>query len=252
MGTADNGVAVIHYAPALARIGTTTVDVESEYPFEDSARITITAKEAVSVQLRIPSWASSATVNGKRANNGTMWSGHASAGVTTFRIDFNPKIRLEEWDKGAVSVHRGALMYSLPISANYTVYGHHFGDDDMASDYYLTATSPWQFALDVDPKDYENKTLTFATTGYVKGAAPFNHSNWPSTIDAAVRPLPSWGLDKNSAADPPTSPACSSAPCGRQEHRQLVPHGGTDLRIGELPLASHAGIAGEDEIALLI
>ena len=40
-----------------------------------------------------------------------------------------------------MSVHRGALLYSLPIAANYSMYGHHFGTDAMSSDYFLTPTS---------------------------------------------------------------------------------------------------------------
>ena len=54
------------------------------------------------------------------------------------------------WDGGAVSVHRGALLYSLPIAANYTMFGHHFGTDAMSSDYFLTPTSEWRYALDVE------------------------------------------------------------------------------------------------------
>ena len=85
------------------------------------------------------------------------------------------------------------------------------------------------------------------------GAAPFNHSHWPVEIAAPLRPLPSWGLAKNSAAEPPQSPACAAsaaaasgaaatskrggAACGAVEVHRLVPHGGTDLRIGELPVA---------------
>ena len=50
-----------------------------------------------------------------------------------------------------MSVHRGALLYSLPIAANYSMYGHHFGTDAMSSDYYLSPTSEWRYALDIDP-----------------------------------------------------------------------------------------------------
>merc|ERR1712178_69191 len=60
-----------------------------------------------------------------------------------------------------------------------------------------------------------------------------------------LRPLPSWGTVSNSAAVPPTSPACTkssaaAAPCGAAEKHKLVPHGGTELRIGEMPLAYYA------------
>eukprot|EP01050_Picozoa_sp_SAG11_P023312 SAG11_NODE_4653_length_1820_cov_1.856479_2_plen_203_part_00 len=52
----------------------------------------------------------------------------------------------------AYSVVRGPLLYSMPISHNYTVYAHHFGSGDEASnDYYLNPTENWAYALEVDP-----------------------------------------------------------------------------------------------------
>ena len=54
----------------------------------------------------------------------------------------------------AYSVVRGPLLYSMPIDHNYTVYAHHFGAGDEASnDYYLNPTEAWAYALDVDPKN---------------------------------------------------------------------------------------------------
>ena len=79
--------------------------------------------KSLPVYLRIPGWAAAATVDGAAAKNGTLWRGVAS-GSTTFTVAFHPAVRLETWDYGgAVSVHRGALMYSLPVAPNYTVYG---------------------------------------------------------------------------------------------------------------------------------
>ena len=192
------------------------------------------------VYLRVPGWATEARVNGAVAPSGEMWAGATSAvdyAPTVFTVAFKPAARLEHWDGGAVSVHRGALLYSLPIAANYTMYGHHFGTDAMSSDYYLTPTSEWRYALDIDPAD--TSPLAFASSGYKPGAAPFNHSDWPNAIAAPLRLLPTWGIDANSARDPPASPACAAAAarCGARKMHMLVPHGGTDLRIGELPVA---------------
>jgi hypothetical protein len=242
--TPDGGAAVGLYAPASGLLpGGVKVDIDTQYPFEDAAIITVSTAKTIPVYLRIPGWAAGATVNGSPAANGTMWRGVAGQGDTKFQVDFKPRLRLQQWDHGAVSVHRGALMYSLPIAANYTVFAHHFGSENMSNDYFLTPTSPWQYALDVDPRSL-NESLLFVNHGYVPGAAPFNHSNWPSEIRAHLRPLPSWGIYEHSAAETPTSPACAqqSSQCGPSQVHSLVPHGGTDLRIGELPLASFPGI----------
>jgi len=242
----DGGAVVALWAPASATLPDgTTVDIDTSYPFSDGAVVVVNSSKATPVYLRIPGWASAATVNDQPVKNGTMWKGETTSGTTLFKVAFNPHVRLEEWDAGAVSVHRGALMYSLPITPNYTIYAHHFGSDTMSNDYYLEPTSPWRFALDVDPHGLD-RSLKFFTNGYKEGAAPFNHSNWPTQILAPVRPLPSWRIEKNSAATPPQSPACvhASPPCGPTENRQLVPHGGTELRIGELPLAGFAHADG--------
>jgi len=238
-----DGIVVGLWAPASAQLPDATVDIDTSYPFGDSAVVTVHSERDASLYLRIPGWAHRATVNGVAAKNGTMWKGTAKKGTSTFSIEFNPEIRLQEWDGGAVSVHRGALLYSLPVTPNYTVYAHHFGTDTQSNDYFLKPTSAWQFALDVNPQALD-QSLKFSASGYKDGTAPFNHSNWPTEISAMLRPLPSWVVTKNSAAIPPTSPACASGKCGSPETHKLVPHGGTELRIGEMPLAYHAHVAG--------
>lgn len=132
-------------------------------------------------------------------------------------------------------------MYSLSLNhINYTMYGHHFGTNDMSSDYYLTSNETWSYALDVDINN-PSKTLEFVQSSvYNKGSAPFNHTGWPTMIRATVRKVKSWGEKLNSAAEPPSSPACQASSkndCGLPETVWLVPHGGTDLRMGELPVS---------------
>ena len=112
----------VHVAPQ--------VRIDTAYPHEDIATVTVTANAPSAVHLRMPSWATRATVNGEAAANGTIWSGVALAGApSVYRVDFAPEIRLQSWDRGAVSVHRGALLYSLPIAPEYQIYAHHFGTD---------------------------------------------------------------------------------------------------------------------------
>merc|ERR1712048_1096806 len=86
----------------------------------------------------------------------------------------------------------------------------------MSNDYELRPTTVWNVALDIKDKDAPSTSFAFKSTGYVDGAAPFNHSGWPVWIEASVRQVPGWGLKSNSAAQPPASPACSSpkANCG--------------------------------------
>lgn len=164
-----------------------------------------------------------------------------AAGVTKFSVVFTPEIKLERWGDGdnttmPYSVLRGSLLFSLPIDGNYTVTAHHYGSATQSNDYEVRPNSPWQFALVADPSD-PAKSFTLNRPGYVEGAAPFNHTLWPLTLSATLKPLTSWGTAHSSAAPPPDSPACAKGTCAAPIKVTLVPHGGTDLRIGEFPLA---------------
>ena len=82
-----------------------------------------------------------------------------------------------------------------------------------------------------------------AGTAYSAGFGIFKEN---LGIAAKLKPLPSWGVASNAAAEPPISPACATASaCGPSELHDLVPHGGTELRVGELPVAFY-GADGKD------
>jgi len=227
-----DGLALGAYAPAAAvdPATGTSVNVTTDYPFNDKISVSVDTKQPIKLYLRIPAWAVKATVNGESAANGTMHAVSVPAGTSTYAIDLAAEVRLEDWDQGAVSVHHGALLYSLPIQPNYTVYAHHFGTDTQSNDYYLSPTSPWRYALDVDRSDLKS-SLQFKIVS-TPGAAPFNHSGWATQVQAKVRSFPEWGLDTGSAAAP-ASPACSPGPY----------HEGMDLYGGDISPCGSSGCA---------
>ena len=159
-------------------------------------------------------------------------------GSNTFQVVFKPTVQLERWGDGdnttmPYSVLRGPLLFSLPIEGNYTVTAHHFGTDTMMNDYEVRPITEWRYALDVGASSWKVQQ-----SGYTDGSAPFNHSGWPITLSATVRELDSWNMSVGSASPPPASPVCrTQGSCGDPKEVTLVPHGGTDLRIGEFPLA---------------
>jgi hypothetical protein len=53
-----------------------------------------------------------------------MWAGATSAedyAPAVFTVAFKPTARLEQWDGGAVSVHRGALLLSYTRTQTLTI-----------------------------------------------------------------------------------------------------------------------------------
>ena len=98
-----------------------SVAVDSAYPFGDTATITVTANKPTTLKVRIPGWASHATVDGKPAPNGTLVAVPCLVGKTTVVVDLKPKVRVERgWgDKlatpaaNSVAVARGPLVFAL-------------------------------------------------------------------------------------------------------------------------------------------
>lgn len=89
----------------------------TDYPFGDTVAITVdltagvtgTTQEAaadIPVHIRIPGWATKATVDGSPAANGTLHPVIAKAGSkSSFNVDFSPEVRVETgWGSHGVSI----------------------------------------------------------------------------------------------------------------------------------------------------
>ena len=257
------GVAVGILAPLHATLPSNgTVEVDTKYPFEDEVHLTAKAAWVpFKLYVRVPGWAGgeggdAELIVGSKpplsltGKNGTIvFVGWAEASGVPIKatLKLKPKLRIEQWAKGAYSIHRGPLMFSYNLAANFTTVAHHFGTDTQSNDYDVTNASAWQYALVANTSD-PTATLTFERRELpaladdddedVAAPAPFNHSGWPVVVKATLRPLPKWGITLNSASVPPESPACATpGACGEPVQVELVPHGSSDLRIGQFPLA---------------
>jgi hypothetical protein len=126
-------------------------------------------------------------------------------------------------------------------------------------------TTEWRYALVINWSNPE-ASFEFFNPGLSADLVPFNHTNWGSYLVAQARVIPQWRTVLNSADNPPASPVCEgasppplappaalrprcatlkifsspvdpSAGCGEVTRVLLVPYGGTDLRISEMPWA---------------
>lgn len=138
-----------------------TIETSSLYPFGDTATITVSGiSTAVTVKVRVPGWATNATVNGKSATNGTLVAveccaverpgaagdrtktavprslrspAHVCGESCDISVALNPEVRIERgWgfvpnstDSAAAtngaSIVRGPLVFSLHPRENRTV-----------------------------------------------------------------------------------------------------------------------------------
>jgi hypothetical protein len=168
------------------------------------------------------------------AANGTMYRLTApAAGTTTVVLDTAPAIRVSTWYNGTVSVARGALVYALAIGENVTTLASYAFQ---SKDYQVEPTTPWNYALLLNPADPE-ASLTFTRTGPA-GEVPYGEGNWTVFMSAQGRLVPAWTEQLNSAGAPPASPVCGSdgsSGCGPLVPLKLVPYGATLLRMTEMP-----------------
>lgn len=119
----ENGVAAVTYGPCVLRTKINDVDVtiteETDYPFEDSIRFTVSPLQPVDFELllRKPAWSVTVTIEGAQAHEkdgwlviSKMWNADDS-----FTITFHPKVEVVPYPTGEYAVRRGPLQYVYPI-----------------------------------------------------------------------------------------------------------------------------------------
>lgn len=124
----DNGLAAMAYAPChvTAKVADgqeVTLKEETNYPFDETIKITVSAKRKVSfpVHLRIPEWCDAPvlTVNGKacetpgKGGMATIDRQWKSGDVIELTLPM--KVSVSRWYENSAVVERGPLVYALRI-----------------------------------------------------------------------------------------------------------------------------------------
>ncbi|KAJ7903647.1 hypothetical protein B0H14DRAFT_3680528 [Mycena olivaceomarginata] len=220
------------FSSTLANNNAVTVNAQTGYPFSSTITYQISAQQAFSFGIRVPTWVSnrqiSYSIDGGASQTGTAnGAGYVvlsvAAGSHTVTANIPMTIRTEHRFNNAVTVYRGPLTYSLDISFSTTVLNTYALN---SKDLRYTATSAWQYAISTANFTYNGDSTSASTT-----QSPFSQDNPLVTISATVCPI-SWGVDLNSAAAPPNSPATCT---GNHVSVKLVPYGNAKLRMTELP-----------------
>lgn len=147
-------------------------------------------------------------------------------GETQVTLELPMRIRAERRFNDSVALSRGPLLLALQIGEAW----RQIGGTPPAADWEVYPTTPWAYALDLDPVAPE-ADLTVERRPLRGG--PFSPESAPLVVRARGRRLPAWGLERGAAAPPPVGPVRSNEPL---EALTLLPYGATGLGLGEMPL----------------
>jgi len=235
MATPDGGLAATAYGPcevkARCRGADVRIEVDTEYPFDDTVRMTVHTSAPVTfpLSLRIPGWTSEPTLDvlgarlpaepGSFARVEREWSDG-----DTVTLTLPMSVRAERRFNDALTLHRGPLVYSLRVGERW----ERIRGADPCPDYAVHPTTPWNYSLAVDPERPEA-----IVERHPIGDMIFSPDPAPIELRVKGRLVPEWGIIDNQAADVPQNPVTSDAP---EEELVFVPYGCAKLRMTELPI----------------
>ena len=247
--TTDKGLAALVYSPneVKAYVGEGTqvsFKEETNYPFEESVKFTLTAEKKVSFpfHMRIPEWCKEGiiTINGKEFQkakgnqivkiNRTWISGDVVELALPMHVFKN------QWYENSVSVERGPITYALKIGEEFKQVVNEKDPIEYGSSYTeVHPTTPWNYAL-IDVSDDKLQTHYQLEKRENFSLFPWNQANAPLLLKTKGKKLPSWKLYNESTGQLPYSLIYNMETAPETEDIILIPYGCTKLRISQFPI----------------
>ncbi|CAE6403525.1 unnamed protein product [Rhizoctonia solani] len=221
----------------LSGIGATvSINVDTNYPFSDNVKTTITTNKPFDFYIRVPTWVNKqATIKignaaakaFSRDSTTQLQKVSVKAGTTVISLVLSADITVESRPLGSIAIHRGPFNYALDIPKSSTLLNTLYPVEPRASDYRFDATASWNYAIDPS---------TFKFNPAPSGTAlkkPIFDSGAPPLSISVKGCLVNWELAGTTFVKPPPQNATCT---GDKVDLKLIPFGATKLRISEFPV----------------
>lgn len=229
-------LAAIAYAPCAVAADIdgkpVAITVDTDYPFNDTINVAVTADTTCTLLFRIPGWAEGAqiTVGSDAPVNAQPGVFHEVRrnwkGVTPITLRFPMKPRIERRFHNSAAILRGPLVFSLKIGE----YWKKVAGEEPHADWEVYPTTPWNYGIVIDEANPES-AVTFETGPVTK--QPFAPDTAPVRASVKGRIVPEWVLEHSAAGPLPASPVKSTQP---EATLTLIPYGAAKLRVSEFPV----------------
>jgi hypothetical protein len=250
MKTPDEGLAAAAYGPCTIATrlhdAPVSVAVDTDYPFRDTVRITVTPSRPMRfpLVLRVPAWTDGATVSvgsdaAQPMQAGSLhrvdrdWTGRSELVV---RFPMRPVISVRYNE--ALAVERGPLVYALRIGEEWTRINADKPNRELPhGDFEVRPTTAWNYGLVVNDRDpaaglrFEERPV---------GERPFSPDGAGMIATARGRRIPRWKIVNGWAGELSPADLAQADPTGARtdqpvEMIRLLPYGCTNIRITEFP-----------------
>lgn len=225
-----SGDTVVSVVPLPSRLTTAdfTITLETDYPFKNRLQYTVETRKALTLKVRIPSFAKRVTVNGKRVDVSGELSVDVGMSGACILVEFETEPIIVERPHSLKTVRCGSLVFSLPISNEKKMYEYEKNGVERKypyCDYEYLPTSEWSYAY---------SSPFFRTEARDVPDVPFDSVRPPMVVRAEVRRI-AWGLEDGFDSVCAKTPG-SLLPLSEPQEVELYPYGCAKLRMTELPL----------------